>query len=146
MSLKSYFRLFEYIQPENQQNGEEVNEKRPTAFLQWLALFFGVIIQPFFTFFRENGKLNNITEIYSNYFYIIFGIIVATIIFPSVYRSTFDTDRPKFLQIIPIFTAGLGWQTMVESIINGATKTTLETDGETSAAILEFVINQLSLC
>lgn len=119
MSIKSHFTLFR--KPENQISTTDVQSQpnHPNPLPQWLSLFVGVLIQPFFTYFKENGNINDWSEVYSNYYYIIFGIVIATIIFPSVYRSTFDTDRPKFLQIIPIFTAGLGWQTMVDSVIKG---------------------------
>ncbi len=117
MSLKSYFTLFR--KQETSLQVTDAAAKLPNPLPQWVALYLGVLLQPFFTAFREGKGLLDINNVYGNFIYIIFGIIVATILFPSVYRSSFDTDRPKFLQIIPIFTAGLGWQTMIDVIQGG---------------------------
>ncbi len=117
MSLKSYFDLFRKPIATARMDGDQP-PNHPNPLPQWIALFLGVLIQPFFSYFKKYGG-NNIQwgEIYQDY-YILFGIIVAVIVFPSVYRVAFDTNRPKFLQIIPIFTTGLGWQTMVDSLFN----------------------------
>ncbi|MDO5971422.1 hypothetical protein Q4Q35_16570 [Flavivirga aquimarina] len=142
MSLQSYFTLFK--KPQNEFRNANVDgdapNSPPRAFSQWLALFFGVLIQPFFSFYKEHGTINNLGDVYSNYYYIIFGIIIATIIFPSVYRQTFDASRPKFLQIIPIFTAGLGWQTMVDSLVNAATAQSTEE----AIALIQTIVEHIS--
>ncbi|MEQ8905121.1 hypothetical protein [Ekhidna sp.] len=93
---------------------------------QWLALFLGVLTQPFFSYFRENGTINW-GEAYSSPAFLIFSLIIATVLFPAVYRSSFDNQRPKFVQVIPIFTAGLGWETMIDSVISGVAKPSEDT-------------------
>lgn len=101
--------------------GNNVSPNKPSAFFQWFALLIGVLIQPFFSFYKEKGSVVW-NEAYQNWEFLVFALIVAIIAFPGIYKTAFDAGRPKWIQMIPIFTAGLGWQTLVDSAISGATK------------------------
>ena len=87
----------------------------PKAIFQWLALFAGVLVQPFYAFYKEVKNFGSPGEVYQDYYFIIFALIVSVVAFPTVYRTAFDANRPKWMQLIPVFTAGLGWQTIVDS-------------------------------
>lgn len=103
------------------QEGVQIASSFENSWSQWIALLLGVLSQPFFSFYSQNG---NIVwgQAYSNWEFLLFSVIVSIVLFPSLYRSTFDSERPKFLQVIPIFTAGLGWETMLNSAMEGVSK------------------------
>ncbi len=97
-------------------------EKGPHAVFQWLALLLGVLVQPFYAFYKELKSLGSLEEVYTDYYFVIFAVIVSVVAFPTVYRNSFDANRPKWMQLIPVFTAGLGWQTIVDTAVQVATK------------------------
>ena len=90
---------------------------RRSALGQWLALFAGVLIQPFFQTYQTTHvwAWNGISG------WVLFALITSFVAFPSVYRHAFDTDRPVIVQLAPIFTAGLGWQSLVTTALQAAT-------------------------
>ncbi len=117
----------------------DTTPSKPNSFFQWIALLIGVLIQPFFSFYKEHGSIIW-NEAYKNKEFMIFAVIVAVIVFPSIYRKAFDSDRPKWIQMIPIFTAGLGWQTLVDSAVTGMGKGANE-----AQAYIDFIGETLAL-
>jgi len=99
------------------------------SFLQWLTLFAGIAIQPFFSHYQSNqtfwGAVSHPWQ------WLVFACVVAAIVFPAIYRRTFVDDSPVWLQMIPIFTAGIGWNTLLNTAIAGATNIA----GATSAGV-----------
>jgi hypothetical protein len=86
------------------------------ALPQWFALLAGVIIQPYLTSFRATGHWN-----FGNFFpWVFFALIVAVVIFPAVYRASFDDSKPWFVHLCPIFTAGLGWEALFGTVVKAA--------------------------
>jgi hypothetical protein len=84
-----------------------------SAWLQYLALIAGIIIQPSFAVYQQSH-----TWMWPDGpGYLLFSAIVGVIIFPAVYRKTFDDKNPQLLSIAPIFTAGLGWQTLLATAL-----------------------------
>ncbi len=115
MSFENYFSIYDTDKPTlTPQQVSSVIPRRPGAFFQWLALLLGVIVQPFYAYYKEHAGVVELGAIYNNPWFIAFAVIVALIAFPAVYRRAFDTDRPNWVQMIPIFTAGIGWQTIVD--------------------------------
>jgi len=84
---------------------------------QWLALFAGVLIQPFFLQYQKthHWAFDGVTG------WALFALITSILIFPAVYRSAFDPEKPAMLQLAPIFAAGLGWQSLLTTAIDAAT-------------------------
>ncbi|OBX26499.1 hypothetical protein LX77_00933 [Gelidibacter algens] len=109
----------------------------PKAIFQWLALFLGVLIQPFYAFYKEARNLGSLGEVYQDYYFVLFAIIVSVVAFPSVYRNSFDVNRPKWMQLIPVFTAGLGWQTIVDTAVEIASSSPQKVESVT--AVLNFI-------
>ena len=139
MSLKTYFTL--YTDSNNSLESFETNGSKPHAFIQWFVLLLGIVIQPFFTSYKETG------DFAWNYDwkFLLFAIIVAFVAFPGIYRKAFDSDQPKWIQVIPIFTAGLGWQTLVDAAINGGkdsntVKDAVETAIQYGNNVVEFFV------
>ncbi|HLU83449.1 MAG TPA: hypothetical protein VKZ43_08610 [Trueperaceae bacterium] len=92
-------------------NEDEPGGKRPPAvWPQWLALTLGVVIQPFLSNYRETGRWP--IPDFEPWGWLIFALIVAVILFPAIYRNAFDPTKPIFVQMIPIFTSGLGWEAL----------------------------------
>lgn len=89
--------------------------KKNYSFFQWLALFTGVAIQPFFSHYRSNQTFwGAVPHPWQS---LVFAIVVAAILFPGIYRRTFAGDSPVWLQMIPIFTAGIGCNTLLDTAI-----------------------------
>ncbi|MCT8340293.1 hypothetical protein MG296_09530 [Flavobacteriaceae bacterium TK19130] len=119
--------------------GNAETNKAPHSIFQWLALLLGVLIEPFFSYFSEHATFHFKEAYTSNYFWV-FALIVAIVTFPSVYRSAFDDNKPKWVQMIPIFTAGLGWQTLVKSVAKASTAS----DSEVTTEGTTFLIQSFS--
>lgn len=132
--LREYFTLYSTSQYD--EIPEDRSSKRPNAGFQYAALLFGVLVQPFFSTYKEHGKIIW-KATYQNIEFLGFAAIVALIIFPGIYKSTFDTRTPKFVQMIPIFIAGLGWQSIVDSVITGISKD--------AGAVISWLIQQTAL-
>lgn len=91
--------------------------RRHSAFGQWLALFAGVLIQPFFQAYQATHKWQ--WAGFSGW--ALFALITSILIFPAVYRKAFDRDKPVIVQVGPIFAAGLGWQSLLTTAVKVAT-------------------------
>src|SRR5262249_24887101 len=88
-----------------------------TALGQRLALLAGVTIQPFFQNYQTTHKWA--WEGFSGW--ALFAGITSVLIFPLVYRRTFDRDQPALVQLGPIFAAGIGWQSLLSTVVKAAT-------------------------
>jgi hypothetical protein len=87
--------------------------KSPSALPQWLTLFAGVLIQPYFEGFRKAG----VWQFSGFWGWSLFAIITSIIVFPAVYRKTFDPEAPVAVQLGPIFASGLGWQSLMSTAL-----------------------------
>jgi hypothetical protein len=83
---------------------------------QWVALFLGIVIQPFFAHFQATHTWS----LDGFWGWAAFSGIAAIIIFPAIYRHSFDPEKPIVVQVIPIFTAGLGWQSLLTTAVKAA--------------------------
>lgn len=81
---------------------------------QYVALVFGVLVQPFLENFRTTGEWN--ADWTSLLKWGVFALLVGLIIFPSVYRKAFDPGQPKLVQFCIIFVAGIGWQALFATV------------------------------
>ena len=87
---------------------------------QWITVFAGVLVEPSFTHFRQTGVWT-----FDNFWgWALFALITTFIIFPSVYRRAFDETQPLAVLLPPIFTAGLGWPTILGAILKAGAKVT----------------------
>lgn len=78
-------------------------------FPQYLALAFGVFLEPFLAHYRVQGTW----DFTGGWGRVFFAAIVAFAIFPQIYKTVVTEQRPRWVQLGPIFTAGLGWQTLM---------------------------------
>jgi hypothetical protein len=75
---------------------------------QYIALVLGIMIQPYLVAFQNTGhwKFDDLVN------WLIFALITAVTIFPTVYKKTFDPSSSLFVQLCTIFSAGVGWQSL----------------------------------
>lgn len=83
---------------------------------QYIALLLGILVQPMFQKYMATGKWD------VNGFggWLIASAVVSAMAFPGVYKKTFEADKPLFVQLCVIFTAGTGWQTLVSTALKSA--------------------------
>ncbi|UCF79578.1 MAG: hypothetical protein JSW03_04865 [Candidatus Eiseniibacteriota bacterium] len=86
---------------------------RAGGLFQYVALFMGVWIQPFFAQYQATGQWSMAIS----WGWVLFAAIVCVPIFPAVYRKSFDPEKPGIIQLCSIFTVGLGWESMLGSVL-----------------------------
>ena len=94
-------------------NGEKPGGPGVPWLLQYLVLIAGIIVQPSFSAYQQTHQL---TWPYGPG-YLLMSAVIGVIIFPAVYRKAFDDTDPKLIALAPIFTAGLGWQTLLAAAV-----------------------------
>lgn len=83
---------------------------------QYLALVLGITLQPYLVAF-QNGNTWNFHDLVS---WLIFALITAVTIFPTVYKKTFDPSSSLFVQLCTIFSSGVGWQSLFAMTMTSA--------------------------
>jgi hypothetical protein len=83
---------------------------------QYIALLIGIVVQPFFQRYMATGgwKLEGFWG------WLAGSAVLSAMAFPGVYKKTFDVERPLFVQLCVIFTAGTGWQTLVSTALKAS--------------------------
>lgn len=110
-SLIRYFDILANVRPTSARAFSDSGKKLHWV-PQWIALVLGIIIQPSFDHYRQHREWV-FTGIYG---WALFALIVSIMIFPSVYRNAFDPEKPLFVQLGPIFVAGMGWEALLETV------------------------------
>lgn len=85
------------------------------AWPQWLTLLAGIIIQPYLESYKATGSWD--FQIADFWGWLLFSVIVAFIIFPSIYKKAFDPEKPLAVLLAPIFTAGIGWEAIFGTVV-----------------------------
>jgi hypothetical protein len=79
---------------------------------QYIALVLGIIVEPFLNHYIAFGEWS--VDVSRALGRVIFGLILGIMIFPAVYKRTFDPGKPLFVQFCTVFAAGIGWQSLVQ--------------------------------
>jgi membrane protein YdbS with pleckstrin-like domain len=82
--------------------------------LQYLILVLGIVVQPFFAAFRAQGAW----VFTGQWGWIVFAAVVGVVVFPAVYRNSFNPQKPLFVQLCAIFTAGMGWESLLGTALS----------------------------
>lgn len=87
----------------------ESQETKLTVLPQYAALLVGIIVQPFLQEYinTKEWKIESLGG------WAIASIFISLMAFPAVYKNSIDATKPLFVQLCVIFTAGMGWQTIV---------------------------------
>lgn len=92
--------------------------KFPPVWPQYIVLVLGILIQPFFALYQKTGDWN-----FAGFLgRILFAVIAAVIILPSVYKNAFDPEKPLVIQLSTLFVAGMGWESLLTTAIAAVTK------------------------
>lgn len=113
-AIASYFDL---AQPARTPGPRNTTAGRPPVVPQYLALAAGVFAEPLLHGYIANKSFDlSWADAWQQ---ILFGLIVAIVIFPGVYRNAFDPERPLFVQLCAIFASGIGWQSLFQAATGG---------------------------
>lgn len=75
---------------------------------QWLALLAGIMIEPFFSSYRNGTGW----RFDGDSGWVFFSIVVSIVALPGVYKNGLDA-KPYAIALCSVFTLGLGWKTLV---------------------------------
>ena len=81
---------------------------------QYIVLVLGITLQPYLVAFQTNHNW----DFHGLVSWLIFALITAVTIFPTVYKKTFDPNSSLFVQLCTIFSAGVGWQSLFAIIVH----------------------------
>lgn len=85
---------------------------------QYFALAAGVVIEPFLRKYIETGHWTAaLSDVIGR---ILFGLVIAVVLLPSVYRSSFDPAKPILVQLAALVPMGMGWQSLFNAAVNTA--------------------------
>lgn len=116
--LIRYFDINSDIRPTRAQGvADSEGQRKIRAWPQWLVLFAGVLIQPFFDGYKQTHHW----QWQGLWGWVLFACITAFLAFPAVYRNSFDADKPLGVLLAPIFAAGIGWQSVISTVLQAAT-------------------------
>jgi hypothetical protein len=76
---------------------------------QYLALVVGIAVQPFLSKYVQTGGWDLGAFPGS----LLFAVILGLAVFPAVYKAALDPTKPLLVQLCAIFSAGLGWQSLL---------------------------------
>lgn len=80
---------------------------------QYLAVAAGVFIEPLLRGYIESGQWQfQWSGVLGR---LVFGLIIALILLPAVYKSAFDPQKPVLVQLAALFPLGIGWQSLFAS-------------------------------
>ena len=113
-----YFDINSNLRPKRAEGVAAKAEQRTlSAWPQWLVLYAGVLIQPFFDGYKQTHHW----QWQGFWGWVLFACITAFLAFPAVYRNSFDGDKPLPVLLAPIFAAGIGWQSVIGTVLKAAT-------------------------
>lgn len=81
---------------------------------QYLVVALAVLVEPYLRAYIETGKWD--VDWRGIWGRTIFALIVTLLILPGIYKGTFDPEKPVSIQLMAIFTMGLGWRSLLEGV------------------------------
>lgn len=111
-ALIRYFDLVSQYRKDGSLAVSTTEEKSLTVWPQYLALLLGIIVQPYLQQYINTHEW----KIAGFWAWLIASVFIALMAFPAVYKSSMDATKPLFVQFCVIFTAGMGWQTIVNVV------------------------------
>jgi hypothetical protein len=85
---------------------------------QYCMLVTGIVAQHFLEIFRRTGEW----QLGGFWAQLLFAIIVGVVIFPAIYKQSFDPEKPIFVQLCSIFAGGMGWDSLFTAAVGAATR------------------------
>lgn len=112
-SIIRYFDLVSDLRPEGAV-GTARGKQLPAVLPQYIAVVLGILIQPFLATYQLTGMWN-FEGILGR---ALFALLVGIVILPSVYKNSFDREKPIFVQLCLLFVAGMGWESLFNTAIS----------------------------
>ena len=111
------FRRYFYLYPVRKTRSTKNNQEKTffgNSLPQYAFLLLGITFQPIIENFHDGqALLFNIGP--SG---LIASMVIAILIFPAVYKASWDADKPIFVQLCTIFGVGVGWESIVGGFIS----------------------------
>lgn len=114
--LMRYFDLYSRSRGAARGQAASADLKIPVG-LQYLAAFLGVIASPFLIEYQQTGVPPSLPLLAEFGWDIFFGLIIAFVLLPYTYKKVTSEDRPNIVQLAAVFSIGLGWQSIVSTIL-----------------------------
>lgn len=108
--IKRYFDLMSDVREGNARGlGAASDQALPAVWPQYVALVLGIVLEPYFSAYQVSGTwdLGGIAG------RVLFAVVAGVVALPAVYRNAFDPQKPMVVQLSAIFTAGMGWQSLL---------------------------------
>ncbi|WP_152630598.1 hypothetical protein [Thalassospira sp. HJ] len=97
-------------------SGQRGSDNHARIFPQYIAVLAGVFVEPFLRHYSDHGTWS--IEFSTIWGQLLFSAVAAVLILPSVYKSSFDPQKPIALQLIALVPIGLGWQSALASLLS----------------------------
>jgi hypothetical protein len=78
---------------------------------QYVALFLGIFVEKYWSQYRQTQHVS----LAGAPLHLAFALITALILFPGVYKNSFNPGQNQFVQFCVVFTAGIGWQSVINN-------------------------------
>ena len=93
---------------------QAAGEKGLKVLPQWIAVFLGIVTQPYLSHFIQTRQFDLAAFLSSLISGSLIGsLLVAVLIFPGVYKNSFDPKSPLIVQFGTIFAMGAGYQSLL---------------------------------
>lgn len=87
--------------------------KLPPVWPQYLVVAAGVVMEPLLRKYIQTAAWGIDWATLGGR--VVFGLVIAIILLPAVYKASFDAQRPLLVQLAALFPIGIGWQTLFTS-------------------------------
>ena len=115
-AILKYFDLMSNVRDSVDRGTAAARKKLPAVWPQYVALALGILIQPFFMAYQQTGNWN-----FDGFLgRILFALICGIVILPAVYKNAFDVSKPVLLQLATLFVSGMGWQSLLGTVLRTA--------------------------
>jgi hypothetical protein len=85
---------------------------------QYAAVAAGVLVDPLLRSYIDSETFN--FDFWSFLARAGFALLMAILLLPAVYKNAFDPDKPLLVQLCPLFTSGVGWQSLFQTAATAA--------------------------
>ncbi len=106
-TLTSYFKLYRNAAVKDAR-GAETQPSLLWSLVHYIVLALGIIAYPFVEAYTS-GKISSFDLSIPM---ILFALIVAMAIYPTVFKKSFNTEEPGLVQLSITFASGLGYQSI----------------------------------
>jgi hypothetical protein len=97
-----------------------IADKPAPVWPQYLVVAAAVFVEPMLRAYIDTGRWNVDWPAMKGR--IVFALIVTLLILPGIYKGAFDPNKPVSIQLMSLFTVGLGWKSILDGIFKFGTQ------------------------